>query len=609
MKKVNKNDGYVRRAIWDIYKHKCFYTNEPLTYKDLELDHIIPESYKYKKDILNKVIEDCGLENNFEINSLYNLVPTSRHENRRKSDNEFSIKSYIYYLEIARKNVSAIEKRIEELKKEKNFDKNVSMIKVNVDEETDKEKRERIIENIFNIVSNEKQDFDEIEQIYEIDGELVYKKYAKRIGLEAIMPKYNSPSTKCIIHFRTLKVRDCMIVLDNKTIVSELFSGMFINPQYGTRGFIEFENEENDKNVEGKKNFDSVVIHIGNNKVRLSNDDIISFCEVIDSYGKKYIEAINNIEHLLKTKSFPLSKRENNYKLITLSNEVWYKLVKYAFNHDADNGNSDWHIFDRNWFSIKVFTNKEHAKYNIGYHAFFNSEYDEDIVFYEGLASKYKTITWEFVEPLVNRDSSHINKRESWDAEYAYKWLVEEYIPLVLGKKTSAKVLKKKNKDIDDILRNSQFNYFNYLGDNKIQSIDDLVNTVMLLQMHYYSKPNNKYRVSKEDLIGIYTSILLCINKSKRIDLHYICEKLSIYNCKTIKNLTKIIGIQIGNAYEKTLIGFDIDNLFRPLYVLLKDSKIDISYEDIKIIRKNIDTFITIYDREVLLEKYAINFI
>lgn len=609
MKRVNKNEEYVRRAIWDIYNHRCFYTGKILSYTDLELDHIIPESVISKEDILIKIIEDCELDNNFEINSLYNLVPTSRFENRRKSDNTFNPKSCIYFLELARKNVPAIEKRIEELRRKNKIENSISVLKGNVDEETDREKKEKIIENIFNFVSNEKQDFDEIEQIYEVDSELVYKKYAKRIGLEAIIPKYNSPSTKCIIHFRTLKVRDCMIVLDNKTIITELFSGLFMDPEYGTRGFIEFLNEENDKNEEGKKNLDSALIHIGNNKVYLSNDDIITFCEVIDSYGKKYIEAIDNIESLLKTKSFPLSRRENNYKLITLSNEVWYKLVKYAYNHDADNGNSDWHIFDRNWFSIKVFTNKEHTKYNIGYHAFFNSEYDEDIVFYEGLASKYKTITWEFVEPSENKDSPCINKRESWDAEYAYKWLLEEYIPLVLGKKNSDKVLKKKNKDIDDILRNSEFNYFNYLGDIKIRSIDDLISTVTLLQIHYYRKPNNKYRLSKEDFIGIYTSILLCVNKSKTIDLHYICEKLSVYNCKTTEKLTEMIEIQIKNTSEKTVIGFDIDNLFRTLGVLLKDDKIDVSCEDIKIIRENIDSFITIYDREVLLEKYAINFI
>ena len=121
----------------------------------MELDHIIPESYKNRKDDLKRVIEECGLPDDFELDSLFNLVPTNKYENRRKSDKELSLSAKLHYLGLARDNVSVIEQRIEELKKSRNFDKNISMVKIHIDGEKNEKKREAIIENIINFVSNE----------------------------------------------------------------------------------------------------------------------------------------------------------------------------------------------------------------------------------------------------------------------------------------------------------------------------------------------------------------------------------------------------------------------------------------------------------------------
>ncbi|MBU3072524.1 HNH endonuclease domain-containing protein [Clostridium estertheticum] len=177
MKKVKKDDEFIRQAIWEVYRCKCFYTNNPLEYKDMELDHIIPESYKNRKDDLERVIEQCGLDADFELDSIFNLVPTSKFENRRKSDKELNLKSMLHFLGLARNNVPKIEKRIENLKKTRNYDKNISMIKSHFDEEIDNKKREQLLENIINFVSNDDTAFEDIEEVYEIDNEPIYKKY------------------------------------------------------------------------------------------------------------------------------------------------------------------------------------------------------------------------------------------------------------------------------------------------------------------------------------------------------------------------------------------------------------------------------------------------
>ena len=39
-----KIEELYRLAIYNAYKGKCFYTDEPIAYQDFEVDHIIPES-------------------------------------------------------------------------------------------------------------------------------------------------------------------------------------------------------------------------------------------------------------------------------------------------------------------------------------------------------------------------------------------------------------------------------------------------------------------------------------------------------------------------------------------------------------------------------------
>ncbi len=608
MEKIDKNNPLVRYAIWEVYKHKSCYSDNLLEFKDMEIDHIIPKSYKNKKDKFEKIIKDCGLEDNFELDSLFNLVSISKNENRRKSDTEFSLAATLYFLEIARKNAPLIEKAIEKLKRLRNFDKNSSMLKSYIDEERDKEKRQRIVERIFSFISNEENDFDEVEKLYELDNEVVYKRYVNRIGLEAILPKYNNPETSCVIYFRTIKVRDCMILLDNKTILTELFSGLHTDPNYGARRFITF--EQPSANSQRFVNLEDSYIHLGNNKLKLSIEDIHKFCKVIDDYADKYIEHIKNIENILKTHKYPLSKRRNNYKLLTLTTVQWLKLVDFAFNHDVDSGDTEWNIFDSNRFYIKVYTNKKHNKYDIGFHAFFNPELDEDIVLYPHSAVGDICITWELVEDLQEENLNKINERESWNAQVAYNWLVDEFIPKVLGrKKSKINNLNKRRHEIDNLIRNCNFKYIEYLKDKKVNSIKDLLEIANALQLFYYHHPRNRYYINKETFCGIYSSILMCINKSGKVDIHYICEKLNLRQYKTKCNLVTAIEQTINNLKDKTVDGFYIDYIFRALIAVLESYKINLSAEDFKVLKKNIDYFILLHDQEVMLEKYAINFI
>lgn len=599
---LNLKDQITRRAIWEVYNCKCFYTGAPLEYSDMELDHIIPASYKDKPVELKRIFKHCHLDNTFELNSLYNLVPTSKLNNNRKSDMEFDIAPLMYWLGLIKVKVPAIEKRIEGLKKKQNYDKHLSMLKTHVDAEEDEKRREQLLVEIVSFISDEKEFF-ELEEVYQKEYEMLFKKYKRGIGLEAILPKHDNLETECIVYFNSLKARDCMLVLDNKMVLSQLFEGLFTDPRYGTRGFIEY--EQTKYKYRDFIDLENTKIRMGNNRINLSIEDIYALCDIVDSYAIKYFEYISAIEDTMKSYSFPLSNRRNNYKLIALSYNEWRTLIDFTIKHDVDAGKSDWHIFDRNYHYIKVYTNKSHPNYDLGYHAFFRAEFSEDMVLYPELVSKDVCITFEYIEDLDRRGLERINEKENWNVEIAYNWFVNDLMPKVLGRRATKCKLNKE----EDYFESSVFEKIHYCKNKKITCRKDLYEIISLIQRYFHVNPHKKYRIKKNDFTAIYSSIVICLLKSTDIDLFYMCSKLSISQCYSKEELINSINGLIESIEDTTLNGFGIDYLFRAFLITLESKKINLTLEDIEQILNEIRFFIELHDREVLIKKYAINFV
>lgn len=485
--------------------------------------------------------------------------------------------------------VPIVIKKIEQLKKLRNYHKHLSMLKSHVEEQKDESARVKILDEIVSFITNDEV-YEELEGIFDKDKEQIFRKYKSKIGLEAILPIYSNVETTCVLSFRNIKVRNTILILDNKTVLTQLFSGLFTDPKYGCRSFIETEEENQDI-----LDLDNVIIHIGNSKLKLPQDDIYVLCEVIDVFANKYFEYIKKIEDLLKTHGFPLSKRRNNYKLTSIDWNEWKKLVEFAFEHDVDDGRSRWHIFDRNSYYLKIYTDKQNKNYNRGYHAFFNVEYDEDIVLYPDLTSQDLTVTWELIEVYKKQSVNFFNIRENWDAEIAYNWFVNELKPKVLGKDT----IKEE--------RSSKTRF--YLKNQKLTSVKDLYDIVLQLQHHYHIHPHNRYRIYRADIAGLYKAIAICLKSSSNPDLHYISSSLHLRECKTITELIDSILELAANIMDITINGFGIDLLFRGLFASLDSDKVKLSYEDIQQIWNNIYYFVDVHDREVILDKYSIEFV
>ena len=113
-------DNITRTALWTAYKNICFYCSQTLDWGDLHIDHIIPESLLQKDKEFEKIKLDLELDKNFNLNELYNLVPSHSKCNHRKSDDIFSKSTTLFYLSITYKTEAKIKVEIEKLKKNKN---------------------------------------------------------------------------------------------------------------------------------------------------------------------------------------------------------------------------------------------------------------------------------------------------------------------------------------------------------------------------------------------------------------------------------------------------------------------------------------------------------
>jgi hypothetical protein len=105
----------IRAGLWRAYECRCFYCQIPITFVELEIDHLLPESLLNDINTFQSIISRLGLPSDFDLHSLDNLVPTHNQCNRRKSDLVFSDSSMRYYIELARDRLSRVKEEMERI--------------------------------------------------------------------------------------------------------------------------------------------------------------------------------------------------------------------------------------------------------------------------------------------------------------------------------------------------------------------------------------------------------------------------------------------------------------------------------------------------------------
>lgn len=406
MKKYNKNDPLVRQAIWECHNRRCYYfghVDGELKFSDLVIDHVIPEATVPKR--LKILVKEYNLDEDFELDSLYNYVPCKQRPNNLKGK-DFS-PGLAIALGSAAKMAARAERKIEQLKRAIDYRKNTSLVKYQIDGDHQK------AEDLYDFVTDETEGFGEQRYICDDGQSTVYCKSINSILLVGYLPRCSMTKGSCLIVFRTLRLRSCSITLGHEEILESLCLGHRTSISSGLRRFIVC--PDNHKH-------DLYYIQLGNNRFPLLLEEVTQLFELVDDFVDEYLKALQNLETLLGTKKFQLSKRENSFRLIRIKRGLWRYILQFANEFDAERGSSSWHMFDANLGMLKVYTASENEVLDKGYHAILYPE-AVDEYWYDSFRYPNDEM-WIVWKPLHNSLGRHniadFGKRRIWNAIIAY---------------------------------------------------------------------------------------------------------------------------------------------------------------------------------------------
>ncbi|MCY7806077.1 hypothetical protein MOC47_18965 [Bacillus spizizenii] len=585
--KVKLNDIAFRSAILKAYNEKCVYSGEPLDFENLTIDHIIPQSLMKDRNNFESYLDMLGIDvSNFEINSIYNLVPAKFRLNRQKGNTLLDRTFALTLLELAKKKAPKIINEINNYKQKRNISKSIEEVRSYVLLSDDFKK-----EQVFDFVTEDKNFFKN-EKI--IDGNS-FKQSTDRIKLEAFLPSYPEREGSCLITFRSLKIRECMITMNHKQIMKELFQGLYTDPVHKLRHFI-VGNDISNKNV--------YFIQLGNNRFPVTISELKQLCKLVDSFSEYYLNAYKEIEKKVGTFFFNRSPFSSKYRLMKVSRKLWNLMIEFANNHDYENGDTRWHIFDKNRFYIKIYSKRETNRFDEGFHALLEPEQDENFINQLKEPDNYLWIVWEPYKLMDYTNSlDNINERKIWDALTVYEWLTTEFIPWVVYTNSSNTkklfINKKTNgKQYNDFTK--EFNIDNFISSGKIRSTfeferlqnqQQLLKVVDDLQM-FFNSYSGSIVFKKDHFKDLFEALALIIKRSDEIDYKYINSKLSFTNGETKDQIYFEIKSYIPKIEYSIKSGFFIDNILRCFVVILRDYTSYLNKSEIKMIINCLKPFI-----------------
>jgi mRNA-degrading endonuclease RelE of RelBE toxin-antitoxin system len=103
-----------REALWDTHGRKCFHCGcALLLLREMEVEHIIPESLADDQQALAELLKRIGLDPGFDVRGFENLAPSCKLCNSRKSDSLLPDRAIVIALTDIKRKLPALEKRLQ----------------------------------------------------------------------------------------------------------------------------------------------------------------------------------------------------------------------------------------------------------------------------------------------------------------------------------------------------------------------------------------------------------------------------------------------------------------------------------------------------------------
>lgn len=231
MKKVSTRDVAVRFAIWNAHSRKCYYTGEPLSFIDMELDHIIPQHLKDKPIRLTRILQSLHLNDDFELDSVYNLVPTKGHHN--KSKGKALLPAAAIWLKKIKRKAPKIESEIEKLSNGDDVGSKQNVVLAGC---VWQHGFKRLHE--YRNYADVHEKFEDSEEIFKIGSYLYLNQSRATVAMAAGINRKNISQSYFSFIFSNPTLSGMIINLSYSDIIDSFFIGVN-SPYPDSRGFVE----------------------------------------------------------------------------------------------------------------------------------------------------------------------------------------------------------------------------------------------------------------------------------------------------------------------------------------------------------------------------------
>lgn len=494
-KKYRTTDKAVRCAIWLAYDKKDGYKDDIISYREMVIDHIVPQYVFEDEQRKNEILKELGLDKSFEKDSLENYLPTRRDPNGDKSNN-IDIIQIRQCLNKAKKKKEQVEKLIAKYCKETDL----ITAAVNVARLADNEDRKQ---EVVDIIFDEEEEFG---SQYISRFENNYRESISRVCVNANLPSIEDMRPGCLFEFRPVKLRACTVSVGHKELFEKLFVGNK-ETDLEKRPFVSYKMED-----------ESYRISLGGCFFYLNENETKELCELIDRYNVRYFERLEELENVYSLDGMIINEY-SEIKICTVK-KTFCKIVFRAIDYFASS--KEWAIFEPNRMMIKVFTDAD-RKYDYGYHAIFFIRDEKKTDFWDDEGEVGICLKTYYMENYF-----HMSSREWWTPIQARKWLFEELFPKCLQwyAKTNGWKDYKKRDFISEVKQyySSEQSKQIYVEDR--MDVNELARCISKLQA-FFSVSVNRRVCFEEKSKGIYKILDILLKCcTKELYIQYFREKL-----------------------------------------------------------------------------------
>jgi len=322
-----------RRAIWAAHHHICAYCQTHTVENDRqEIDHIIPVQ-GLKAEERQLLYRELGLPEDYDLDSLDNLLPADRKCNQLKGSNKRDIRFYLHFRGLAQDRRQQVEKIEIDLKKKGKKGDQFAIVAEMIDG------REDEIEKLANLSSGESGEFKEGR--HRNGNHLAISRL--RIKLECFLPTREGFEGSALLTLKALKLRSLMITFSHRELCACLWKGLGLPIRSKGRGFLFGHDTTSNK----------IGVSLGNATFFLEQEDYVQLCEVVDEAGQVYLDEAYQVENEWGTLSSDY-RGKSTFSLGKMSPYAWNEALGFANKHDSAAGKTSWHRFDRASGALKI---------------------------------------------------------------------------------------------------------------------------------------------------------------------------------------------------------------------------------------------------------------